>query len=190
MKNTIACLALALSLAKAAPASVAPDALAASDVTGAYQAGPRASLMPLVGFVGGKPGIGLDLGFGYGPMALGARISAGNSLCIMCPAAEGETQASLLAGLRHEFPAGSVSLRSGISHVERTTTTRYQVEPGMNSEYDYHYRQFDGLGIPVQLDVLLGGRFVGGNLSMTAMLDRDGGSIGVMAGLPLGYLHR
>lgn len=184
MKTLLSSLALSLSLASAASAFTEPAGLAALPPERVDRGYPRVALTPMVGFMHGVPGFGADLSMGLGPVAFGARASAANSLCIMCEASNGETQLSLLGGWRREFRSGSVALRSGISKVDRHTS-----KPSARYYGEYDFRDFDGWGVPVTVDALWGNRFVGGSVSATAMFDRDGGSFGMMVGLPLGYLH-
>lgn len=191
MKCALACLALSLAFASASLAFSEPDGLAALPPERGKGTFPRVALTPMVGMVHGVPGIGLELGVGLGPVVVGARATAGNDLPIMDPSSDGESQLSLLAGMRHELGSAVVTVRSGISQVERHTSAKKDpAETGSNAEWYIGYSHFKGLGVPVTLDLLWGSRFVGGNLSMTAMFDRDGGSFGAMVGMPLGYLHR
>jgi hypothetical protein len=71
--------------------------------------------------------------------------------------------------------------RSGVAQVVRT----HRVDEAAGD-----LREYRGYGIPVKLDMEAGGRYVAFNLGATAILDRDGGSLGVTAGVPLGLLRR
>jgi hypothetical protein len=149
--------------------------------------GVRLSITPLIGTEGGNLGAGFDIGFGIRHVALGLRYASGAEYCMMCDREpEYEKQMSVLAGVRQEFEIGVISLRSGIAQVERDTR-----DGSLPRIYERDgVRHFNGLGVPFQLDLTLSGRYVGLSVSLTALADSDGGSGGLMLGLPIGYLRR
>ena len=145
----------------------------------------RLAIMPLIGNVGGHPGIGIDVGMALGHVAFGVRQAVGSDICVMCDRPdETEISTSLLIGGRHEFDIGALTLKTGVAFIKRTTE-------------DYHYsvdgepraREFEGLGMPFQLDLTLGGRYAGICLSGTLIRDKDGGSGGFTVGVPFGRLR-
>ncbi|GEM_PF-2614886 len=156
----------------------------------------RFALIPLVGGVHGLPGIGLDMGMGYRNLAWDIRMAAGSELCFICMDKESESQVSVLAGARQEFAMGVISIKTGVAKVWRTT--KVELAPGeknvnpddeFSTGYGYRLREFEGYSLPIQFDLLLGGRFIGLDFSLTVLTDRDGGSTGFMVGLPLGLLR-
>ncbi len=148
--------------------------------------GVRLSITPLLGMVGGWPGAGIDFGMGVGHLALGIRHAGGTELCFMCDhESQSESQTSLLVGLRQEFEAGVISLRSGIANVDRNT-----LDARIEGEYGPGVRNYNGFAVPLQLDLILGGRYLGFCLSATFLADGDGGSGGFMIGLPFGMLRQ
>lgn len=147
----------------------------------------RLAVTPMLGLVGGVPGVGVELGLGYGKAAGGIRYADGTQFCLMCydevPASE--TQIAFLAGVREEMTHGSISLKSGVVLVDRDT-------PDDSPDTGYGpagFRNYKGFGIPFQLDLMLSGRFIGLSLSATVVADGDGGSAGLMAGIPFGLLR-
>jgi hypothetical protein len=147
--------------------------------------GLRFSITPLIGLVGGWPGAGLDVGAGMGHGAFGFRYASGSELCFMCDRrSETETQTAVLAGLREEFSPGVIAFRSGFAVIERDTK-----DADFGNEIGPGIRNHTGYGVPFQLDLALTGKYVGICLSATVMADGDGGSAGLMLGLPVGLLR-
>jgi hypothetical protein len=146
----------------------------------------RFSVTPLIGLVGGWPGLGIDLSLGYGLGAFGFSLTGGSEMCFMCDrASESESQTRVLLGARKEFSAGVITFRSGIAAIERDTK-----DSRVSTEYGPGIRHFAGYGVPFQLDLALTGKYVGIGLSATVMADGDGGSAGLMLGIPIGLLRR
>jgi hypothetical protein len=146
----------------------------------------RLAVTPMMGMAGGLPGLGIDLGMGYGMAAWGIHYANGSEICLlMCDGEpEAETQTSFLAGVREEFTYGFISLKSGIAMVERQTRNTDII-----TDYGYGIRNYEGFGVPFQFDMSLSGRFIGLSLSVTVMADSDGGSGSIMAGIPVGLLR-
>lgn len=146
----------------------------------------RFSITPLIGVVGGWVGAGIEFGAGYGHAAFGIRHAAGAELCIMCDhAPRSETQTIVLAGVREEFSTGVMTFRSGIAAIERD-----RKDSRVPDDYEPGIRHFAGYGVPFQLDLFLTGKYLGIGLSATVVADRDGGSGGIMLGIPIGLLRR
>ena len=146
----------------------------------------RFAFTPMLGLVGGLPGMAAELGMGYGMAAGGIRYADGKQFCLMCydEAPASENQIALLAGVREEMTHGSISLKSGVVLVDRDT-------PDGSPDTGYGsagVRNYNGFGIPFPLDLMLSGRFIGLSLSATVVADGDGGSAGLMAGIPVGLL--
>lgn len=153
----------------------------------------RLIFMPLIGTVGGMPGMGGEFGMGYKAVAWGVRASGGTEFCIFCGDPEKESQISFLLGVRHEFEIGVLSLKSGMTKLERTTRgDRIESGGGMGiwSTTEYEMLDYEGLGVPIQFDLILGGRFVGVGFSLSFLQDGLGGSSSVLIGIPFGYLRR
>ena len=145
----------------------------------------RLAVTPMLGLVGGLPGVGFDVGMGYGMGAWGIHYAQGTEFCIMCDRdPEREIQTSFLAGLREEFAYGSVSLKSGITTLERDSK-----DNSVESQYGPGVRKYQGYGVPFRLDLMLSGRFIGLSLSATVLTDADGGSGSILAGIPIGLLR-
>ena len=147
--------------------------------------GIRLAVTPMLGLVGGFPGAGIDMGMGYGRLAWGFRYAEGTEFCIMCDRdPERERQIGFLAGVREEFAYGSIAFKSGIAMLDRDI-----LDHSIESQYGPGVRNAEGIGIPFQLDLILGGRFIGLSRSATVMADHEGGSGGIMAGGPFGLLR-
>jgi hypothetical protein len=158
-----------------------------------HDPGLRFTVMPLLGSVGGLPGIGVDIGMGAGHWAWGGRLSGGTELCFMCTGRREETQISALIGARQEFPVGVIALKTGISKMTRAS--RGAQIPHYDDGYKEYHVEYETVnyrswGVPFQMELTLGGRYVGLCLTATAMADGDGGSGGIMLGIPLGLLRR
>jgi hypothetical protein len=153
----------------------------------------RLSFIPLLGSVGGMPGVGGEFGMGYKVLAWGIRASGGSEFCVFCGDPEKESQISFLFGVRSEFEIGVISLKSGLTRIERTKRGE-QIEDGGGMGFfstpEYEMRNYEGLGVPLQFDLILGGRFVGVDFSMTFLQDGEGGSTSILIGIPFGYLRR
>ena len=156
----------------------------AQDFLVPHDPGLRLTVMPLVGLVAMKPGIGFDLGMGYGHLAWGARIVGGAEACFICNRSpEEEVYSSFMAGARTEFSQGAIVFKSGIAKVHRATRDPADVH-GDGRLIDY-----DGYGIPFQLDIMWGGRVIGLCVSAMALADKDGGSGSLMVGIPIGLIR-
>lgn len=140
----------------------------------------RLALTPMLGITG-RLGVGADVGMVHGRAAWGLHSAYVSEVCVMCDRdPETEGQVGLMAGVREEFGYGSVSFRSGIAMIARDT-----------KDYDFTHgvRTYKGLGVPIQLDMMVGGRFIGLSISVMVLVDGDGGSSGLMAGIPFGLLR-
>jgi hypothetical protein len=133
------------------------------------------------GVQNGMSAMTTDWTLAYGPVALGFLDLQASPFGSHRMDDEGENTAAVLAGYRHEFGHASLMFRSGVAQVVRT----HRVDEAAGD-----LREYRGYGIPVKLDMEAGGRYVAFNLGATAILDRDGGSLGVTAGVPLGLLRR
>jgi hypothetical protein len=148
--------------------------------------GVRVAVTPMLGLVAGFPGVGIELGMGHGRLAWGLRYAEGTEFCMMCEGgSERERQIAFLAGGREELTYGSIAFRSGIVLLDRDVP-----DNSIESRYMDGVRAEKGFGIPFQLDLILGGRFIGLSLSATVIADDGGGSAGIMAGIPFGLLRR
>lgn len=147
----------------------------------------RLALTPMLGLVGGMmPGAGIDMSMGYGMAAWGIRLAHGEEFCLMCDSGDpgSETQIGFLAGVREELAYGSISLKSGIVLLDRDTP-----DISANKYYETGIRNYKGVGLPFQLDLMLSARYIGLSFSATVIADGDGGSASLMAGIPVGLLR-
>lgn len=147
--------------------------------------GIRVALTPMLGLVGGFPGGGIDVGMGYHRAAWGIRYAEGTQFCLMCDRdPERERQLGFLAGVREEFSYGSISFKSGVVLLDRDI-----LDNSIESDYGPGVRNEEEVGVPFQLDLILGGRLIGLSLTVTVIADAGGGSGGIMAGVPFGLLR-
>lgn len=180
MRNVLATLALAFALPHCAAAETPVAAHAEKGAFATALDKSRLSLTLGMGEQGGMAAGTVDWTLAYGPVALGFVDLQASPFGSHRMDDIGENDALVLAGWRHEFGRASIMLRSGVAQVIRTHWVA--------EEYG-ETRDFRGYGIPLKLDLEGGGRFVAANLGITAILDRDGGSVGVTAGVPLGLLR-
>jgi hypothetical protein len=200
------CLAFATGTAAAQPAVAAATSISAESDAGPApiderpdaawdsreEPAVRLTFMPMLGSVGGMPGVGGEFGMGYKALAWGIRASGGSEFCIFCSEPEKESQISFLLGVRDEFEIGVLSFKSGLTRIERTRRGQRIEdggETGFFSTTEYEMHTHEGLGVPLQFDLILGGRFVGVDFSMTYLHDGEGGSTSILIGIPFGYLR-
>lgn len=149
----------------------------------------RMAFMPMMGGLNGQLGGGVDVAMGYGHLAAGVRHIGAEELCIMCQDAEEESQTSFLLGVRQEFAVGVLSFKSGFTKVNRLTKENFVSNGSMFSDPQYDLKKYDGFGVPFQFDLVLGGRYLGLDLSFLTLVDGEGGSAGFLIGLPMGLLR-
>ncbi|MEO6096688.1 MAG: hypothetical protein ABIW76_13710 [Fibrobacteria bacterium] len=152
--------------------------------------GVRVAFMPMIGLIGGLGGWAADLGMGKGVAAWGVRIVKGSGMgyCSDCGHdPESEHQVAFLGGIRGEYSAGTLTLKTGLANVERKTWNGV-----MSPEGRYGFQnmiRYSGFGVPIQLDLALCGRNLGIGLSASAMLDKGGNSASLLIGVPMGILR-
>ena len=164
--------------------------LAFAPVRGGIDPGIRLAVMPMAGLVGQlELGAGVDVSMGYGRAAWGIHYVNAKGFCVLCDpngvGPETEIQFGLLAGLREELSFGSISLKSGITRLERDSK-----DYGREYPQGPFLRRYRGFGVPFQLDLVLSGRCIGLALSATVLADADGGSASLLAGTPFGLLRK
>jgi hypothetical protein len=130
----------------------------------------------------------LEANLGYRNLLLGARAQGSSNLCIFCTEQNRNHQSALMGAFMNSS-GNSISLLSGISHYSGNKRGNYEEEVGLMSWGDgYESIPYEGIGVPVELGLIFGGKHVGFGVTFVMEFSDENPAAGLFLGMPIGNL--